>query len=130
MSYSEKLKDPRWQKRRLEILNRDNFTCQVCGDTKNTLHVHHKKYFKEPWDAANWALITLCSSCHSREEWLLKNEGRNVSLLKSIEVDVLTEVGYLSECYEGKTHILRSEILAFFKEKRIEHNYYWESDGD
>ena len=32
MGYSEKLKDPRWQKKRLEILERDNFRCQYCGD--------------------------------------------------------------------------------------------------
>ena len=51
-------------------------------------------------------------------------------ILGLINFDVLTEVGYLAECYEGKTHLLRSEILAFFKDKRIEHNYYWESDGD
>lgn len=38
--YLEKLKDPRWQKRRLEIFQRDEFTCQVCFDTESTLHVH------------------------------------------------------------------------------------------
>jgi hypothetical protein len=26
--YSKKLKHPRWQKKRLEILDRDKFTCQ------------------------------------------------------------------------------------------------------
>jgi len=66
MNYSEKLKDPRWQKKRLEILERDNFTCKLCGDTKTTLHVHHKKYFKDkdPWDINNKYLITLCEHCH------------------------------------------------------------------
>jgi 5-methylcytosine-specific restriction endonuclease McrA len=28
--YSEKLRDPRWQKKRLEIFQRDNFICQNC----------------------------------------------------------------------------------------------------
>ena len=66
MTYSEKLKDPRWQKKRLEILQRDNFTCQLCGDTETTLHIHHKKYFKnkEPWDINNKYLVTLCKHCH------------------------------------------------------------------
>lgn len=66
MTYSEKLKDPRWQKKRLEILERDKFTCQLCGDDETTLHVHHKKYFKnkEPWDINNKYLITLCKYCH------------------------------------------------------------------
>ncbi len=41
MKYSEKLKDPRWQKKRLEIFQRDEFHCQQCGDGENTLCVHY-----------------------------------------------------------------------------------------
>lgn len=67
-SYAEMLKDPRWQKRKTEILNRDNFTCQLCGDTKNTLHVHHFRYIngRKPWEYANEDLITLCEDCHNK----------------------------------------------------------------
>ena len=66
MNYSDKLKDPRWQKKRLEILNRDRFTCLACGDTKNTLHVHHCYYVskREPWDYPNESLLTFCAKCH------------------------------------------------------------------
>lgn len=65
-TYSEQLKDPRWQKKRLEILQRDEFTCQSCGDTEATLHVHHLAYFndKECWDIENEFLVTLCYDCH------------------------------------------------------------------
>ena len=42
--YAEKFKDPRWQKKRLEILERDDFSCRVCYDASNTLHVHHCFY--------------------------------------------------------------------------------------
>jgi hypothetical protein len=62
--YKEKLLDPRWQKKRLFIFNRDNFTCQLCQDKDSTLHIHHKKYYGEPWDVGNSDLITLCSYCH------------------------------------------------------------------
>ena len=65
MNYEQKLKSPKWQKKRLEILNRDQFTCQYCGDTETTLQVHHKKYTKEPWDAPNDDLITTCEHCHA-----------------------------------------------------------------
>jgi len=67
MAYADLLKDPRWQKRRLEILNRDNFTCQYCGADYMTLHVHHKAYskeFMEPWNYSDRALTTLCENCH------------------------------------------------------------------
>jgi hypothetical protein len=52
MDYSQKLKDPRWQKKRLEILERDGWKCMACGDKEKTLHVHHIFYLpgKEPWD--------------------------------------------------------------------------------
>lgn len=65
MTYSDKLKDPRWQRKRLEILNRDDFKCFWCGDKDNTLHVHHEYYEGDPWDVDNDGLTTLCSECHS-----------------------------------------------------------------
>lgn len=69
MTYSEKLKDPRWQKVRLRILDRDNFTCKACGDKDSTLHVHHLTYEKdrEPWDYPDTNFITMCWECHQYE---------------------------------------------------------------
>lgn len=67
--YSEKLKDPRWQKKRLEVFERDNFCCQGCCDTESTLSVHHLRYIpnREPWDYPNDLLLTLCENCHNIE---------------------------------------------------------------
>ncbi len=64
--YSAKLKDPRWQRKRLEILNRDAFTCRDCGDKEKTLHVHHCLYHRgtEPWEYRDDELRTLCEGCH------------------------------------------------------------------
>ena len=62
--YSEKLKDPRWQKKRLEVFSRDNFTCVYCTDSKSTLHVHHLFYTGDPWEAPMDILKTLCEDCH------------------------------------------------------------------
>ena len=66
-SYAELLKDPRWQKKRLEIMQRDNFTCQLCGDQERQMHVHHKYYLdgKRPWEYSNNVLVTLCENCHN-----------------------------------------------------------------
>lgn len=63
-SYSEKLKSPLWQRRRLEILQRDNFTCVLCGDTETELQINHLKYTGEPHEAPNEDLETLCKHCH------------------------------------------------------------------
>ena len=66
MTYKEKLLDPRWQKKRLEILQRDNFSCCMCCDTKTTLHIHHLSYSssRNPWDSEEWDMRTLCEACH------------------------------------------------------------------
>lgn len=69
--YAEKLKLPSWQKKRLKILERDNFTCQYCQDTESPLHIHHKKYIgNNPWDTPDEFLITCCEICHSIVESL------------------------------------------------------------
>lgn len=64
-TYSEKLKDPRWQKKRLDVFRRDGFACRDCGSTTRTLHVHHCHYEKgDPWNTGEEFLLTLCESCH------------------------------------------------------------------
>ena len=72
MNYAEKLKDPRWQKKRLEIFERDEWKCRRCKSDDKTLAAHHIKYRRglEPWDYPNEDLLTLCESCHEEEyEW-------------------------------------------------------------
>lgn len=67
MKYSDKLKDPRWQKKRLQILERDKWTCRACCSKENTLHVHHLFYIPklEPWEIPDGLLVTLCCDCHN-----------------------------------------------------------------
>jgi hypothetical protein len=78
MAYSDKLKDPRWQKRRLEILERDGWACQICEDKEHTLHVHHKIYEqgKAPWEYDNDSLVTLCQNCH--DDYLDEEKARSL----------------------------------------------------
>ncbi len=71
MTYREKLRDPRWQRLRLTVMNRDGWRCQsdVCVAHHNPrvmLVVHHKRYIagREPWDYPPDELITLCVKCH------------------------------------------------------------------
>ncbi len=66
--YAEKLKDPRWQRKRLTILARDEFTCRDCGSEDKTLHVHHCLYRNnlDPWDYRDEELRTLCEECHQK----------------------------------------------------------------
>lgn len=69
--YQKKLLDPRWQRKRLEILNRDGFKCVECHSEYKTLHVHHKNYTfgLDPWDYPDTNFITFCEDCHEMEEY-------------------------------------------------------------
>jgi hypothetical protein len=97
-TYSELLRDPRWQRKRLEILNRSNFTCEECEAGDKTLNVHHKHYRKgaKPWEYEDHELVALCEECH---------HGRH-ELEKMIQV-------YLGE---ADTHEL--EVILGFLEAR------------
>ena len=66
MDFKDQYKHPKWQKKRLEILERDKYTCQNCEGTEDQLHVHHKSYKKnhKVWEYENDNFITLCNSCH------------------------------------------------------------------
>ncbi len=80
-SYTKKFLNPKWQKKRLEILERDGFICQRCYDDKSTLHVHHMYYVsgRDPWDYPAGSLVTLCDSCHSEEHSGNRSEIDNIS---------------------------------------------------
>lgn len=67
--WKEQYRHPNWQKMRLHILSRDNFTCQQCGNHHQLLHVHHTCYPRNVfiWDVNPATLQTLCDICHSRE---------------------------------------------------------------
>ncbi len=69
MNYKEQYKHPKWQKKRLEILNRDEFACTNCGSDSDNLHVHHYLYHKDKkvWEYENGYLTTFCFDCH--EQW-------------------------------------------------------------
>lgn len=66
--YIDLLRDPKWQRKRLEIMQRDDFRCRECRDTESNLQVHHKRYVRgrAPWEYDDSVLVTLCFRCHER----------------------------------------------------------------
>lgn len=69
LTYSEQLKHPNWQRKRLEMLEVANFECSCCGDKEKTLHVHHRRYIKGrmAWEYEGHELAVLCEDCHKDE---------------------------------------------------------------
>lgn len=106
--YAKQLKDPRWQKKRLEVMNRDGFTCRDCGSAKDTLHVHHCGYRgKSPWDAPSEILITVCDPCHKNRQ-LLEKEARQTLeewFAKSTPNDIATVCVRSSEAADWEASI-------------------------
>ena len=94
--YAKKLQNPKWQKKRLTILDRDDFVCQSCFDYETTLHVHHCYYEwgKDPWDYDDDSLVTLCSECHQYETEYLKDA-------KKLFLEVFTHNRFLASHYDA-----------------------------
>jgi len=69
MKYKQMLKDPRWQKKRLEVFERAGWKCESCGDGTTELHVHHVEYKKgaKPWEYSMNDLQCLCKHCHKKD---------------------------------------------------------------
>lgn len=69
-SYFEKLKNPRWQKKRLKVMERDDWSCRECHRSDVTLNVHHRFYRRgaAPWEYQMDWLETLCEDCHEHRE--------------------------------------------------------------
>ncbi|MBY0480833.1 MAG: hypothetical protein K2Q21_05710 [Chitinophagaceae bacterium] len=68
ISYSEKLKNPLWQKKRQYVLKRAENNCEDCGKTNVPLDIHHCYYVYglEPWQYPYDALKALCRDCHNK----------------------------------------------------------------
>jgi hypothetical protein len=116
MTYAEKLRDPRWQKKRLEIMERDKFTCQLCGNNESTLNIHHLYYEKnkDPWDYNNDDLITLCEECHEYETECIKEYSNELLMYlkrgKYFSNQIL-DIAYFI-CMLKKVHLLEVQTSA------------------
>lgn len=130
-SYSDKLKDPRWQKKRLEIFERDGFSCQHCSDTESTLHVHHMYYEKgkEPWEYDNNALLTLCESCHENETLDRGyQEADLLQLLRKEEYsasDIYIITSAIQKFQSSKPPFVKSMILFYAITRPDAEEYYF-----
>lgn len=127
--YAEQLADPRWQKKRLKVLDRDKWTCTKCGDKKTQLEVHHKKYKgRKAWNTPLRDLKTHCSLCHFEETMIhmferhqlkphIEKLGFSFGNCKGEKgkLDAIVELIYrLSTCttQQVKEFVLKAEVEA------------------
>lgn len=104
LTYREQLLHPNWQRKRLEIMQRDEFRCQLCYDDQRTLHVHHKQYAKGrmAWEYPNDELVTLCEQCH---DTMHEQQGMLRDITAKLHVDgpgsVSSAIGLLAGWVTG-----------------------------
>jgi 5-methylcytosine-specific restriction endonuclease McrA len=111
VSYSDLLKDPRWQKMRLQIMERDNWTCVLCGDAApSSFNVHHLRYIRgqKPWEADPADLVTLCEPCHAAQP---RRPRGILTRLSDILPDVLRAIPRISHSTEWAAILERFNVV-------------------
>ena len=58
-----RLNFPSYAKLTRDVLQRDNWRCQICGTMVN-LEVHHQQFRSRGGSDSESNLITLCNGCH------------------------------------------------------------------
>ena len=100
--WSKMLKHPKWQKMRLEVMERANFKCEKYGcnyplDETNPLNVHHKYYdeenkWLEPWKYPRGSLQCLCERHHREAHGLQQTKQKKKE--KTLKALNLQEIYY------------------------------------
>lgn len=107
-NFFDQYKDPRWQKKRLEIMQRDEFICRECGSDNSELNVHHRFYDKELkiWEYNNEDLITYCNDCHNQTHDLLNSIKQTCGMMHLEQLqfanDIILKIQklYPPQCYD------------------------------
>ena len=98
ISYSDQLRSPRWQQKRLEVFDAYGFKCNCCEAREKMLHVHHKRYVKGrmAWDYDIVDFEVLCEDCHEEAHEAKKRLDEVVAQFPSVMWDRLADllVGY------------------------------------
>ena len=120
--WSSAFRDSRWQKKRLEIMERDGWACRSCGASGEgvTLNVHHAYYEsnKAPWQYPDDTLLTWCEECHAfrheQQKNILLGFAYTTHDVFTGLCDILTaKSGFFSYC--AVSGIPATELLSIIK---------------
>lgn len=121
MAYKDLLLLPEWQRKRLEILQRDNFRCVFCTDSRSTLQVHHEAYMGNPWDISSDKLKTVCCHCHTVihtiPKYTVQAINKNQSLISKCWECVAfttTDIIFLYLFFANNAHTDKCEVITIF----------------
>lgn len=120
MTYAEQLKSPKWQRKRLQVFERDKFTCQICDCGDDQLQVHHKSYDStyqtKAWEYPDHIYQTLCCICHKEltDHIKLHGDDKEFSVYRvkragNTDAILVYSKGILTVKIDGETVITFSE---------------------
>ena len=87
--WSSAFRDSRWQKLRLQVMERDGWKCKACGRGENdgiTLNVHHAYYTAgtAPWEYPIDSLVTYCEECHKERHAIQKRILASMTTIRTL----------------------------------------------
>lgn len=117
MTYSEKLRDPRWGLFREQILALRGRHCETCGPEQSSgksLHVHHKRYISglDPWDYDDSDVTVLCEECHG-EIHQCENKWRD--MIRAMPSWMVLEFDSMADAVKGMPEGNRESWAAYCK---------------
>lgn len=129
MTYSEKLKDPKWKALRTEFIAsrkvEGEVFCDDCGEDTcgRTLHVHHRLYRRgaEPWEYSFDELRLICVECHNR---IHDTEQRARAFVRSVSPHICYELNSLIEELSQLRPGLLKIVIARARREAINLPYY------
>ena len=122
--YKDLLNHPKWQKRRLEIMQSHDFKCQICKDDEETLHIHHIKYKNcwyrkdtpaDPWDYADQEMQCLCETCHS----LAHMDSKKIRLSAELNAE---KIAQCHKVYGAFNDHKKHNIAKLSEQEYVEYN--------
>ena len=111
----------RYGGRHFQVLERDNFTCQIC-ESKDDIVVHHRDHNIENNHLQN--LITWCRRCHTSYHQSVENNN----LYKHITKDRIEKAITLTSTLEEAAKVLGITRKTLMK-KRLEYGFPHLSNG-
>jgi hypothetical protein len=136
-SYSEKLKDERWIKKRELVKQRAEHKCEDCGEKNNGLEIHHCYYLYgyEPWEYPTSSLRCLCKTCHKNRDPIEKKHRGQLAHLTQNELETLNtlfsnglywfprkELFDLIKCIGHDTELMKKSLTTLISKQRKTHD--------
>lgn len=114
-TYYELLQHPKWQQKRLQILEAAGWECTSCGDSESMLQIHHTYYEKglKPWEYPDASLRCLCGKCHKQAQDWMTLLHRQIGRLGIGEVEELYGFGVAMEMVYLEQMDMPVEVLSY-----------------